>query len=653
VSMADKGEASLLPVRSNDRTEPMNGKSRRWSLLAIGIHQQSHRDLAGYYKQLTYRFSNPSRVRFLILSSLILVSLFWAQFHRFRAHPCDTETVLREPRKTMLGWPPKRNPAYLVRATHGAVATENILCSNMGVEVLKNGGNAVDASVASVLCAGVVNMFSSGIGGGGFMTIRLPPSIPGDSSEGWTVDFRETAPAAANATMYIHDPNSSRVGGLSVGVPGELRGLAEAHSRWGALEWKTVVEPVARLAAGWRVGIELERRIAMFEHLMLGDPDWSSVFAPNGRLLREGELIRRTSLSQTLHTIAEHGAEAFYSGRILEALLAKIHATGGILTAADFADYKPIVRPALKGSFKGRTVYTSHAPTSGPVLLHMLNLQERFSDTVDENLRLHRFIETLKFGFAARTRIGDPAFANLSLIDTIASKAYAKAVFPNITDDSTHSPKYYHPTYDVDIDHGTSHTSVVDASGMAVSVTSTVNLVFGSRVLDPITGVILNDEMDDFARPGGPNADGLWPSPYNYPAPGKRPLSSTAPTILEHEDGSFYLALGGSGGSKIFGSVAQVIIGADAILSSTSGDEWIDISKAVEAPRAHDQLYPLRVEMDSSFDLENVASLKARGHNITVMDINRIAAVIQAVLAKDGRIFAASDSRKNGIAAGY
>ncbi|KAF8507469.1 gamma-glutamyltranspeptidase [Hysterangium stoloniferum] len=555
----------------------------------------------------------------------------------------------------MPGWPAKRNPAYLVRATHGAVATENVLCSNMGVDVLKNGGNAIDAAIASVLCTGVVNMFSSGIGGGGFMTVRFPPSTPGGSPEGWTVDFRETAPAAANATMFVHDPNSSRVGGLSVGVPGELRGLAEAHRRWGTLQWKTLVEPVARLAAGWRVGIELERRIALYESLMLGDPDWSSVFAPDGRLLREGELIRRTNLSQTLHTIAEHGAEAFYTGRILDALIAKINATGGVLTAADFADYKPIVQPALKGSFKGRTVYTSHAPTSGPALLHILNLQELFNDTVDENLRLHRFIETLKCDLSsARTKICDPAFANdSSLIDMIASKAFAKTVFPNITDDSTHTPEYYHPIYDIDIDHGTSHTSIVDASGLAVSVTSTVNLVFGSQVLDPITGVILNDEMDDFARPGGPNADGLWPSPYNYPAPGKRPLSSTTPTILEHEDGSFYLALGGSGGSKIFGSVAQVIMGADAILSSTSGDEWIDISKAVEAPRAHDQLYPLQVEMDSTFDLENVASLEARGHNVTVMDINRIAAVVQAVLAKDGRIFAASDSRKNGIAAGY
>ncbi|KAF8491258.1 gamma-glutamyltranspeptidase [Gautieria morchelliformis] len=587
----------------------------------------------------------------------------------------SSEISIRHPPATLPGWPAKHNPAYLVHARHGAAATENVLCSEIAVDVLKDGGNAVDASIAATLCVGVVSMYSSGIGGGGFMTVRIPGSSPESSSEGWTVDFRETAPAAANATMFSHDPMSSVFGGLSVGVPGELRGLSEAHRRWGTLPWKRLVEPAAHLAEGWEVGIELGKRIQLYSKLMLENPDWRSVFAPNGELLREGDLIRRTNYSRTLHTIAEQGAEAFYSGPIANALIEKIHATGGILTAADFAGYTPLVKPALKGSYKNRTVYTSQAPTSGPVLLHMLNLLEKFDmNEANQGLRLHRFVEVLKlptyylmsetYDYLRRTRVFDPAFANeTTSFDYVPTKEYADKIFPNITDSTTHSPEYYQPVFDVAIDHGTSHSSIVDASGMAVAITSTVNLVFGSQVLDPITGIILNDELDDFGVPGRPNAFGLKPSPYNYPAPGKRPLSSTCPTILEHPDGSFYLTLGGSGGSMIFGAVAQVILGVDAVSSGPRDKNgWVDVSMAVEGPRAHNQLFPLEVFMDSTFDQKSIDALQTRGHNTTgqpyipnnpLTDINRIAAVVQAVMAKDGEIFAASDSRKNGIAAGY
>ncbi|KIJ49346.1 hypothetical protein M422DRAFT_161129 [Sphaerobolus stellatus SS14] len=559
-----------------------------------------------------------------------------------------SETILRSPRPTLPGWPAPRNPAYLVHATHGAVAAENKLCSDLGVKILKEGGNAMDASITAVLCTGVVNMFSSGIGGGGFLTIRLPPASANGTSEAWTVDFRETAPAAANSTMFSHNPNSSRIGGLGVGVPGELRGLEAAHKRWGKLPWKSIVSPVAKLSEGWPVGIELSRRIRWdsYEKLMFGVPEWKAVFAPKGRLLAEGETIRRIGYGKTLHAVAEHGAEVFYSGKITEAMLAKIRATGGILTAEDFANYKPIIQPALKGTFKNKTVYTSHAPTSGPALLHMLNLYEKFEAKGDKGLNLHRFVETMKYGFAARTRIADPAFLNdTSMLEAIPTKVYAEKIFRNITDDTTHDPEYYNPVWDIVTDHGTSHTSVVDSTGMAVSVTSTVNLIFGSQVMDPVTGVIFNDELDDFSQPGVSDGFGLRASPFNYPAPHKRPLSSTSPTILEHSDGSVYLVLGGSGGSRIFPSVAQVILGKEA---------WVDVSKAVEGPRVHNQLYPLPVDVDSTIDNEGIKALKERGHNVTVSDINRVAAVVQAILvSKDGRIFAASDSRKNGIAAGY
>ncbi|KAH7914136.1 gamma-glutamyltranspeptidase [Hygrophoropsis aurantiaca] len=541
-----------------------------------------------------------------------------------------------------------RNPAYLIEAEHEAVATENKRCSDIGVQVMKDGGNAVDAAISAALCVGVVNMFSSGIGGGGFMTVRIPPTSPNASSEVFTIDFRETAPALSNTTMYHNDPNAARWGGLAVGVPGELRGLEEAHRRWGLLPWKRLVQPSVDLAFKWTVDPELARRLQMFSSRILMSEDWKAVFAPEGRVLRQGEVIRRTNYSRTLATIASEGAEAFYKGPIAESIVRKTQDTGGILTLEDLRNYTVKVDRALEGTYRGRKIYTSHAPTSGPVLLHMLNLLEHFNIVGEgqTGLNYHRIVEILKFGFAARTKISDLPFSDnaTARVSELSTKAYADAIAPRITDDRTHSFEYYNPEFDIKIDHGTSHTCAIDNSGMAVSLTSTVNLVFGSMVLDPETGIILNDEMDDFSVPGSPNGFGLWPSPYNYPEPGKRPLSSTAPTIVENEDGTFYLALGGSGGSRIFGVLFQVMINLD----------WgMDVSQAIEAGRVHDQLLPLEVDVDDILPKEFIDALKVRGHNVTLSDINRVAGVAQAIVQKDGKIYAASDSRKNGIAAGY
>ncbi|KIM40159.1 hypothetical protein M413DRAFT_172695 [Hebeloma cylindrosporum] len=538
-----------------------------------------------------------------------------------------------------------RNPAYLIKAHHGAVASENKRCSDIGVDTLKEGGNAVDAAIAATFCTGVVNMFSSGIGGGGFMTVRIPPANSSAKSEVYTIDFRETAPALANTTMYRADPQSAALGGLAVGVPGEVRGLEEAHRRWGSLPWKRLVEPSVALAAGWEVDKELGKRIPWFTELMLNNPDWSSIFAPSGRMLKEGERISRANLSRTLSTISKEGADAFYTGAIADAIVRKVRSEGGILTHADLENYAVKVDRALEGSYRGRKVYTSHAPTSGPVLIHMLNLIENY-DMVDFNgLNVHRLVEIMKFGFAARTKICDPRFTNdTAQIAEIPTKAFAQTIFKNITDDRTHPPEYYNPIFDVKIDHGTSHTSVVDKNGMAVALTATVNLIFGSQVLDPETGIIMNDEMDDFSIPDVPNAFGLYPSPYNFPEPGKRPLSSTAPTIIEHQDGSFYIAIGGSGGSRIFPSVFQVLLNLD---------RGMDLSQAIEYGRLHDQLYPLYLDADDVFPKHILRDLRERGHNVTVADVNRVAAVIQAVMSHNSVIFAASDSRKNGIAAGY
>jgi len=226
----------------------------------------------------------------------------------------------------------------------------------------------------------------------------------------------------------------------------------------------------------------------------------------------------------------------------------------------------------------------------------------------------------------------------------ISSKKFAKLILRNLTDDRTHPPSYYNPTFNIKTDHGTSHGTIMDKDGMVVSVTSSINLVFGSWVLDSETGIILNDQMDDFSKPGEPDFSGLRPSPYNFPAPGKRPLSSISPTIIEDKEGNIELALGAAGGSRIFPAVFQTILGVD----------WgLDISQAIEFPRLHDQLYPALVDVDSGYPDEGIQGLIDRGHNVSVQDIHRITSDVQGILVRNRTIYAASDSRKNGIAAGY
>ncbi|KAG8850362.1 hypothetical protein FRB96_000426 [Tulasnella sp. 330] len=537
-----------------------------------------------------------------------------------------------------------RNPAYLAKGKHGGVATENEICSEIGIDILKAGGSAVDSAIASTLCS---------IGGGGWMTIRVPPSSAKHAkSSAWTIDFRETVPAAGNITMFGKDPEKMYFGGLSAGVPGELKGMAEAHNRWGRLPWKDLVMPSAELAKGWIVPKELDRRLHWMGVFMPDIPDWAAVFAPNGTLLEEGDMVHRTAYAETLTAIANEGISAFYSRHspIAQALVAKVQKEGGIMTLDDLEEYEVRVERALEGTYHGRKVYTTSAPTSGPALLHMLNLLEPYDlgRKEDAALNLHRIVEAMKFGFAARTRIGDPQTkADIQRMSDIHTKEYADRIFPKMTDDTTHPPEYYEAEYATPPDHGTTHISVIDKDGMAVSLTSTVNFIFGSRVMDPVTGIILNDELADFSLQGIPNAFGLWPSPYNFPAAGKRPLSSIVPTILEHPSGEVYMCLGGSGGSRIYGSVLQVILNHIHM--------GMDISQAVEEPRIHDQLYPLTTSAESTLWEGGLEGLRQRGHNVTTFDINQGVAEVQAVVIEEGdhRVTAASDSRKNGIAKAY
>ncbi|KAJ4000915.1 gamma-glutamyltranspeptidase [Lentinula boryana] len=543
-----------------------------------------------------------------------------------------------------------RNPAYLIEAQNGVVATENKRCSNMGVDVLRKGGSAVDAAISATLCIGVVNSFSSGIGGGGYMTVRVPPAGPGDKSKAFTIDFRGMAPAATTPTMFNGRIEKSASGGLAMLIPGEVAGLQMAHNEWGALSWKEVVVPNAELAMGWTVDKELARRIKWFPELFTKDPDFSSIFAPNGTLLGEGDMIERNNYARTLLRIADEGAEVFYNGSdITLALVAKVNATGGHATLEDFANYRPLLYRSLEGTYRGKTLYTPRAPSAGPVLLHMLNLMEGYNFTRRNGLDTHRMVEAMKFGNAEKSRMSDPRFRyDTTLIDEIHTKQFADEIRERLDDRRTQPAEYYRPLYTLKPDPGTSHISVVDKTGMMVSVTSSVNWFWGAQVLDPESGIVLNNHMNDFSTFNETNIFGEFPARWNLPMPGKRPLSSMCPTIVETEDGSPYIAIGASGGPTIFPAVFQTLINII--------DYELDPSEAIEFGRLHNQLKPEGTFADDTYRADILDALARQRHKIKVLDIYRNgSSCVQAVMRepKSGLLLGASDSRKNGVAAGY
>ncbi|KAG0245765.1 hypothetical protein BGX31_006239 [Mortierella sp. GBA43] len=526
----------------------------------------------------------------------------------------------------------KMPKSVLIVARLGAVAAEEIHCSEVGVQVLRDGGNAVDAAIASCLCIGTVNSFSSGIGGGGFMTVRQP-----DGTVEF-IDFRETAPGGSFPTMFKKDPSLAQHTGLAVAVPGEIRGLELAHKRYGKLSWKRLFEPSIKLAReGWAVGPELARRLKLdiVKSYIETDPIWSHVFAPNGKVLEEGEWIKREALADTLETISEKGADEFYSGKIAQKLVKFIQETGGIMNMTDMANYKPVMRQPIVGYYLGRKIYAPPAPTSGPAMIGILNILERYDigrakDRI--NLDAHYLAEAMKYGYALRTELGDPDFTDIQeKIEKMVSKDTAARIRANISDTRTFPVDYYNPHWAPVDNHGTTSLSTVDKDNMAL--------------LEPETGIILNNEMDDFSIPGYANAFGLQPSPYNYPEPGKRPLSSAVPCVIEN-DGHFELAVGGSGGSRILTSAVQTILNVY--------NHEMNVMDAIESPRIHHQLLPDILDIEDDYPSPSIDYLKSLGHNVTTFNRFMAKAEIQAVMRMpDGLIHAASDTRKQAVAAGY
>ncbi|RCI02959.1 hypothetical protein CU098_010091 [Rhizopus stolonifer] len=533
---------------------------------------------------------------------------------------------------------------HLVVGKQGAVAVELKECSDAGLDILKKGGSAVDSAIASALCIGVVNSFATGIGGGGFMLIRSP------NGTYEFIDFRETAPAGSHKNMFSRDPMAAQIGGLAVGVPGEIRGFELAHKRHGKVPWEDLFTSAIRVAEeGFEVTDLLYSKLLSSKEWIETTAGFSEVYAPTGVIAQSGDIIKRPTLGKSLRTIAKQGADVFYEGIIAQTMVNATQALGGILTLEDMKGYKPLIRSTVDTYYHGKKVITCSAPTSGPILLSVLNMVEPYNlyEEGPTALNVHRIIEALKFGYAFRTEIGDPDFLdNEKRIKEIISKDWADFARKNISDDNTHGPLYYGPKFETKDPHGTMHLSVVDKDDGAVSLTSTVNLKFGAKFMDPISGIIMNDEMDDFSIPGIPNNFGLYPSIYNYAEPGKRPLSTITPTIIENEDNTLDLVVGGSGGSQILSATLNVIL--------NTYDFGADLFEAVKAPRIHHQLFPNVVGFETGYSEETLNSLVKKGHQLQNLAETGTVSASQAIRRfKNGVLHAASDPRKEGLAAAY
>lgn len=524
----------------------------------------------------------------------------------------------------------------------GAVASEKTQCSQIGTDLLLAGGNAADAAVGTTFCVGVLGMVHSGLGGGGFMLVRAP-----DGAYEY-IDFRETAPAAAFEDMYKDNVNQSLYGGLASGVPGELRGLHYLHSHYGKLPWARVMAPAISLARlGFRVDEDMVRYMDSvakpFGDFFTQDPSWATDFAPHGRRVQLHDLMTRKRYADTLEAIANRGPDAFYMGSIARATVDTLRNRGGIMTLGDLANYRVALRTPSYISYRGYRLAACGVPAGGSVALSALKIvegYESFGDPAQVKLNTHRLDEAFRFAYGQRTELGDPSFvAGLQDYQSnMLSEKVAAAIRANISDTTTHNVSYYNPQGLESLEtHGTSYVGAADRDGLAISLTTTINTLFGSQIMINETGVIMNNEMNDFSVPGASNYFGYIASPNNLIKPGKRPLSSIANTIVETAEGQLYLVTGAAGGSKIITTTAQNL---HHVLDGNR-----TAAEALAQPRLHDQLVPDQVSFEWAYDNKTVDFMKSLGHNVTWLA--SIGSSAQAVrLLPNGTFEAAGEPRQ-------
>lgn len=538
-----------------------------------------------------------------------------------------------------------------VRALHGMVGSADGLASAAGLEILRQGGNAIDAAAAVGFALAVTHPAAGNLGGGGFMVLRLA-----DGRE-TTVDFRETAPAGASRDMFLDEagnPVSQRSldGPLACGVPGSVAGLTYAQHLYGRLPRAEVVQPAIALARdGFEVSWDLADSLKRARTRLAAFPASLAAFSrTDGSALEPGDRLVQPDLARTLELIAERGPDAFYRGPVADLIVKEMSASGGLIGRADLASYAPKERPPVTGTFHGARIVSMAPPSSGGVaLVELLNVLEGYplADFGPNSSRtIHLMVEAERRVYADRARwLGDPDFFAVPGTG-LTSKAYAARLRAGISEAQATPSSAIRAGSPSQFEHSeTTHYSVVDAEGNAVATTTTLNGGYGNAELVPGAGFLLNNEMDDFsAKPGSPNMFGLVGGEANAIAPGKRMLSSMTPTIIVR-DGRTLLVLGSPGGGHIITTVLQVVLNVLEF--------GMDVQEAVDAPRFHHQWLPDVVELErQGFPTDVVTALGAMGYSTTVAaDMGDVHAIM--IDPVTGLRLGASDPRAAGVTLGY
>lgn len=537
-----------------------------------------------------------------------------------------------------------------VVAQNGMVVTESKYATQAGLQVLKEGGNAVDAAVTIGFTLAVTFPRAGNLGGGGFMLIYLA-----DSDEVLSIDYREKAPRGASRGMFLDeegnpDNEKSRHSILSVGVPGTVAGLILALENYGTISLERALQPAIELAQkGFPVDQELSDSLNQVKSRMKASTASMDIFfKQGGKPYSEGELLTQKDLAWSLKQIVKNGSEAFYTGDIAKKIDSFMEQNGGLITNHDLKNYKALIRKPVEGEYRGYKIYSMPPPSSGGVvLIEMLNILELFPlSSLGHNTAktIHIFAETMKYAYADRSKyLGDPDFSPVP-VTWLTSKKYAQSIKEQIdTEKSTPSHKISPGNPNLQEGNNTTHFSVMDRYGNAVSNTYTLNFSYGSKITVPGTGILLNNEMDDFsAKPGTPNAYGLVGGRLHAIAPEKRMLSSMSPTIVM-KDGKPFLITGSPGGSRIITTVLQII--ANVI------DFNMNISEATNAVRVHHQWLPDKLMVERGLNEDTIKILKEMGYKV---ETGATIGVAESIIKKGDYMYGASDPRRpGGSTAGY
>eukprot|EP00794_Sanderia_malayensis_P007868 gene7868-8718_t len=542
--------------------------------------------------------------------------------------------------------------ALPLRFKNAAVSADHYNCSIIGRDILKKGGNAVDSIIATHHCVEVCNLHSTGLGGGGFMMVYMKGKTPKDDVKA-VIDFRETLPLGFS-------DQTNKTQGETILVPGVVKGLWEAHKRFGKLPWKDLFQPAIKLAkTGFRIHGALAKAIEKKNDFIDSNLGLRELFKPNGFLLRQGDVLRRPKLAHTYERLAEHGGDIFYKGSMAQQIVKDVREAGGIISLKDLESYEAIVREPLEADIKGLKMLSNPPPGSGCLITLALKIMEGFKwgpdDLINNEkapLTFHRIIESLKLAYAPYSFLTDPKFNNNT--EKVVKYMLTPEVAENMRrriDDVSHTVDYYGPYSDIRFEdtNGTSHMSVMGNNGDAAAMTTSINAYFGSKLRSRELGFIFNNELADFSE--------FWPSIYNLTRdeknPGKRPMSKSSPIIFTDKNRDVVGVFGAAGGFFIPSCLSMTIA------------NWLffhdNLKVAVTRPRLHCQLFPPTVVYEPTFPEALVPKLKAF-HHVSVTNstydvsgqMHAIMGVVQAIVReKDGQISAVSDYRKGGKPAGF